>query len=247
MASRSFVSRVLPCLSRNKPNAATTTTALSKTPAARNSSTSATTAKMSAPNALIELIKTRRTYYALNKELPIPKARIQEIVQEAVQHVPTSFNSQSNRAVILFDENHDKLWDITTATLKAIVPAESWEGTAGRMAGFKAGAATVLFFEDQDVVKGFQQNIPLYAENFPIWATQGGAMLQHTVWSALEIEGLGANLQHHNPLIDAEVAKTWNIPASWKLSSQLVIGGRAGEPGPKEFKPVEEKVKVFGA
>ena len=98
---------------------------------------------MSSPNALIELIKARRTYYALNKELPIPKARIQEIVQEAVQHVPTSFNSQSNRAVILFGDNHDKLWDITTATLKKIVPAESWEGTAGRMAGFKAGAATV--------------------------------------------------------------------------------------------------------
>lgn len=110
-----------------------------RTSAARYSSTTT----MSAPNAFIELIKTRRTYYALNKDLPVSKARVQEIVQEAVQHVPTSFNSQSNRAVVLFGADHDKLWDITTATLKAIVPAESWEGTAGRMAGFKAGAATV--------------------------------------------------------------------------------------------------------
>lgn len=96
-------------------------------------------------------------------------------------------------------------------------------------------------------MQGFQKNIPLYAENFPTWATQGGAMLQYAVWTALELEGLGANLQHYNPLIDAEVAKTWSLPTSWKLSSQLVVGGRAGEAGPKEFKPVEEKVKVFGA
>lgn len=98
-----------------------------------------------AATAFLELVKARRSIYALNKDLPISKERIQEIVTEALQHVPSSFNSQSNRVVVLFGAEHDKFWDITTETLKAIVPAENWEPTAGRMAGFKAGAGSVCF------------------------------------------------------------------------------------------------------
>lgn len=72
-------------------------------------------------------------------------------------------------------------------------------------------------------------------------------MLQHAVWTGLEAEGFGANLQHYNPLINGEVAKGWDLPATWRLNAQLVFGGRAGEPGEKEFKPLEQKLKVFGA
>jgi predicted oxidoreductase (fatty acid repression mutant protein) len=111
-------------------------------------------------------IKNRRTYYPLNKELTIPPSRIQEIVKEALQHVPSSFNSQSNRVVVLFGAEHDKFWDITTETLKAIVPAEQWESTAGRMAMFKAAAGSILFFEDQTVVEGMQAKFALYADRY---------------------------------------------------------------------------------
>jgi len=94
-------------------------------------------------NTLIELLKGRRSYYALNKDLSITPQRIQEIVTEALQHVPSSFNSQSNRVVVLFGAEHDKFWEITTATLKAIVPEANWESTAGRMAMFKGAAGSV--------------------------------------------------------------------------------------------------------
>lgn len=72
-------------------------------------------------------------------------------------------------------------------------------------------------------------------------------MLQFSVWTALEAEGLGANLQHYNPLVDAKVAEQWKLPTTWKLAAQLVFGGKAGEAGEKTFNPVEEKFKVFGA
>jgi uncharacterized protein len=103
------------------------------------------TSKMAALNAnsFLELIKARRSIYALNKDLPITPARIQEIVTEALQHVPSSFNSQSNRVVVLFGAEHDKFWDITTETLKAIVPEDKFESTAGRMAMFKGAAGSV--------------------------------------------------------------------------------------------------------
>jgi predicted oxidoreductase (fatty acid repression mutant protein) len=73
-------------------------------------------------------------------------------------------------------------------------------------------------------------------------------MLQFAVWTALEIEGLGANLQHYNPLVDVKVAEQWKLPATWKLTAQLVFGGKAvAEAGEKTFLPLEEKFKVFGA
>lgn len=73
-------------------------------------------------------------------------------------------------------------------------------------------------------------------------------MLQFAVWTVLEAEGLGANLQHYNPLVDAKVVETWGVPATWKLNSQLVFGGKTvDDAGLKTFAPLEEKLKVFGA
>lgn len=51
-----------------------------------------------------------------------------------------------------------------------------------------------------------QSNYAAYADKFPGWATQSDAMTQFAVWTALEAEGLGCNLQHYCPLIDAKVA-----------------------------------------
>lgn len=92
-----------------------------------------------------------------------------------------------------------------------------------------------------------QEKFAIYADRFPTWATQSSGMLQYAVWTALEAEGLGANLQHYNPLVDERVAAEWKVPADWKLSAMLVFGGKAGEAGPKDYLPFEEKFKSFGA
>lgn len=196
---------------------------------------------------LLDLIKQRRTYYPLSKDLgSLSKERITEIVKEATLHVPSSFNAQPTRAVVLFGADHERLWDITAEALKPVVPAEGWAATEGKINMFKASAGSVLFFDDEPTVKKQQEAFPLYAHNFPIWASQSNGMLQHVIWVALEAEGLGANLQHYNPLIDAKVAEQWKLPAEWKLSAQLVFGGKTGDAGDKTFIPVEERVKVFG-
>src|SRR5437016_5961845 len=46
-------------------------------------------------NTLFELMKNRRTYYLLNKELPISHGRVEEIVRQALQYTPSSFDTQS--------------------------------------------------------------------------------------------------------------------------------------------------------
>lgn len=205
------------------------------------------TAAMSSATAFLDLVKARRTHYALSKDLPVSKERIQEIVNHAVPHVPSSFNSQPNRVVVLFGAEHDKFWGIVGDTLKAIVPADAWPASEARVNGFKAGAGSILFFEDQTTNEEFQAKFAIYADKFPGWTTQSDAMLQYTLWLAFEAEGLGANLQHYNPIVDDKVAAAWGLPATWKLNAQLVFGKKAGEAGDKTFKPIEERVKVFGA
>ncbi|KAL3424917.1 nitroreductase family protein [Phlyctema vagabunda] len=197
--------------------------------------------------AFIANIAARRTIYALKKESPIPDAKIQEIITQALLHVPSSFNSQSSRIILLVKGEHDKLWDITKEVLKGVVPAEQYPSTEARLNGFQAGYGTVLFFTARSAVQTMQQKFAIYADRFPGWATQSDGMHQYAVWTALEAEGLGANLQHYNPLIDAKVAAEWNVDPDWELSAQLVFGAPAGEAGEKTHLPIEDRFKTYGA
>ncbi|WP_172197424.1 nitroreductase family protein [Saccharibacillus qingshengii] len=193
-----------------------------------------------------EALKSRRSIYAIGKDVTVSEAKIQEIVEEAVKYTPTSFNSQTSRAVVLFGEQHEKLWDLTLGELKKVaVSEEAFAGTTDKINSFKSGCGTVLFFEDQDIVKNLQNQFALYADNFPIWADQSSGMLQLVVWTALSDEGLGATLQHYNPLIDAGVQEAWNLPSSWLLRAQMPFGAPLAPAGEKTFQPVEERVKVF--
>lgn len=190
-------------------------------------------------------IKERRSIYAISKDTTVTQERIQEVVEYAVNHTPSAFNSQSSRVMILFGEQHDKLWDITTETLRKIVPADSFASTEAKIGSFKAGFGTVLFFEDQAVVEYLQKEFSLYAENFPVWSGQSAGMLQHVIWTSLSVEGLGGSLQHYNPLIDDEVKQEWNIPSSWKLLAQMPFGNIEAPAGDKEFNPIIDRVKVI--
>ena len=196
---------------------------------------------------LQEIAQTRRSLYVLNKDLPISQAEVKQIVEHALKHTPSSFNSQSTRMVVLFGAEHEKLWDIAISELRKIVPADKFEPTENKLNMFKAAAGSVLFFEDQEVIKGLQNQFPAYAANFPIWAEHANAMNQYAIWTTLSAAAVGTNLQHYNPVIDAEVAKTWNIPANWTLRAQLVFGGMGAPAGEKSFASIEERMKVFGA
>ena len=196
---------------------------------------------------LQEIAQTRRSLYVLNKDLPISQDEVKQIVEHALKHTPSSFNSQSTRMVVLFGAEHEKLWDIAISELRKIVPADKFEPTENKLNMFKAAAGSVLFFEDQEVIKGLQNQFPAYAANFPIWAEHANAMNQYAIWTTLSAAAVGANLQHYNPVIDAEVAKTWNIPANWTLRAQLIFGGMGVPAGEKSFASIEERMKVFGA
>ena len=192
-----------------------------------------------------EAMKERRSIYAIGKESPISDERIKEIVEDVVKHVPSAFNSQTTRTVILLGESHDKLWNITMETLRKVVPADNFASTEEKINSFKAGHGTVLFFEDFAIVEGLQKQFELYKDNFPVWATQTSGMMQFAVWTAFATEGLGASLQHYTELIDDEVRKEFNIPNNWKMLAQMPFGEILAPAGEKTFTPIEDRVKVL--
>ncbi|KAF7125539.1 hypothetical protein CNMCM5793_001778 [Aspergillus hiratsukae] len=208
--------------------------------------------KNPATTSLLELVKARRTYYGLKAESPISDDAIESIVQDAVLHVPSSFNTQTSRVVLLLKEEHQKLWDIAINIMEGLVaagkvPKEVFENhTKPKLNGFRAGYGSVLFFVDFESLAPIKEQFAIYADKFDPFALESNAMSQYLVWTALCSEGFGANLQHYSPLIDEQVQKTWNIPASWKLDAQLVFGTPTGDAGEKTFLPLEDRYKVFG-
>lgn len=193
-----------------------------------------------------EALKHRRTSYNISNSSPISDNEIKEIIDFAVTNVPSAFNSQTTRVVLLLGENHTKLWDITKDTLRKIVPEEAFGQTEAKINNsFNCGYGTILFYEDTEIVKNLQQAFPLYKDKFPVWSQQTSAMHHLAVWTMLEDAGFGASLQHYNPLIDEAVAKEWVINPNWELIAEMPFGTPTQQPGEKEFKPLDQRVLVF--
>lgn len=186
-------------------------------------------------NLALDAFRKRRSQYVLGKNLPISQEETTALIKEAVRQAPSSFNSQSSRALILFGEQSVKFWELVKDALRKIVPAEAFGQTEDKLNRFAAGAGTVLFFEDQDVIKGLQEKFALYADNFPIWSEHSTAIAQYAVWTALASADIGASLQHYNPVVDTDVQSQWQIPSSWKLRAQMPFGSHEAAIGEKSF------------
>ena len=195
--------------------------------------------------SFLDHIKQRRTIYAVGKNVALTPEKIESVIKEAVNHSPSAFNSQTSRIVSLFGESHLQFWNVVRETLRKIVPDAAFEGTNAKINSFAAGYGTVLFYEDQDVVKSLQEQFSLYADNFPVWSEHSSAIAQFAVWTALSEQNIGASLQHYNPIVDAEIAEIFDIPANWKLRAQLVFGSIEAPAGEKTFMAEADRFKTF--
>jgi uncharacterized protein len=83
---------------------------------------------------------------------------------------------------------------------------------------------------------------------FPQFSEHSDAMAQIQIWTALELEGFGANLQHMAafPTAEEAIRKEWNIPAEWSLKANMNFGGLAQDlPAKPEKLPIDETLKVY--
>ena len=186
---------------------------------------------------MIEALKARRSVYGIGKKLPVEETEVVRVVEEATRLVPDAFDMKSQRVVLAMGEKHDRLWD-------AIYEAFGGKVAREKIDGFKAGCGTVLYFCDEAVVKSLQEKYALYAANFPIWAQQANGMLQLAIWAGLAKIGVGANIQHYNPVIDDAVRELFGLEENWKLVAQMPFGGIVEPPAPKAGEDIAKRVRI---
>ncbi|WP_054750852.1 nitroreductase family protein [Lacticaseibacillus thailandensis] len=195
---------------------------------------------------LLDLLNQRHSIYALGKNVKQSDDEIVDLLENTIQATPHAFNAVTTRAVFLFGDKHDQLWDIVVKRLKSEVPTEAaYEKTKAKIASFKAAYGTILYFVDTDQVAQLEKDFPLYADNFKDWAEQAEGAIQTNAWVALAENGLGANLQHYNPIIDDLVKDAFNIPANWKLRAQMDFGSIEAGADAKDKMSKDDQFKVL--
>jgi len=199
----------------------------------------------------IKAIQYRRTVYPLTDKSPISDARIEEIVQEVVAIAPSSYNIQPMRVAIMLGAEHKKLWQIIRDQSLPLL-AGAGEQVLGMMKQrfdmFEAAYGSITFWERTTTLTEAAQTHAAAAHMFPQWSEHANGMLQILVWTAVELEGLGANLQHMNmfPPAEAEIKKVFSIPDDWVLRANLNVGGEAAPHPDRPSKlPFSETIKVF--
>ena len=196
-------------------------------------------------NSFQEAVTARRSIYKLGRNIPVLQSQIIAAVERMTKDVPSAFHMQSARIVVTMLDHHENVWHITKSELKKTLPADRFAVLEKKIDGFAAAYGTILFFESSNMIKAMQDQISEYAANFPTWAMQANGMLQFAIWTALEDLGLGANLQHYNPIIDEPIKQIFALPDSWDLVAQLVFGEKLEEPKPLDKVPTGTRVKIF--
>lgn len=193
-----------------------------------------------------EAIKKRRSIYNLTNESTIEKYKIEEIIKNSLDHTPSAFNSQTGRIVLLYENDHNSIWEMIEQALKKIQPIERHEETEEKINGFKNSYGTILFFEDYEIVENLQNKYKSAKDKFPLYSYQSSGMLQYNIWTSFAVEGMGASLQHYIEPVEEDIKAKWNIPTKWKLISQMPFGKIVSPAKEKEIIEASKKLKIFG-
>ncbi|KAF0092696.1 MAG: hypothetical protein FD141_880 [Fusobacteria bacterium] len=193
---------------------------------------------------LKDTIIKRRSIRKLKKSDIVNKEMIEEILRTAM-YVPSAFNMQSYRIVVLDEKGHNDLWDIVEEMLIDKMGKEKYidRGTGEKIAGFKGGNGTLLIYEDEKVLEEKGEKFKSYKALVPSWSYQGSGILQYAIWLQLVEIGLSASLQHYNPMIDERVKERFEIDDNWSLISQIPFGLSDEELEPREFLPFDKIVR----
>lgn len=194
-----------------------------------------------------ETAMKRRSHYALGAEWVASQEEVVTLLKSVLRSVPSHFNSQPVRMVLLTGDAHKKHWELIEKLLIAQIGEERYnEGTKSKIHNsFMSGVGTVLYFEDATITKGLSKQMPAYAENFSKWAHQVQGSHQWAVWLGLTELGFGASLQHYIGLNDAAIKEQVGVPAEWEFIAQMPFGKALDHPEAKPKTSMDELLKVL--
>ncbi|KAJ3076439.1 hypothetical protein HDU98_003303 [Podochytrium sp. JEL0797] len=194
------------------------------------------------------LLHTRRSHRVTTPVSLLTDKQLEDLVKLAVNQAPSAFSSESSRAVLLLKKEHAKFWDMVRTNVAKSQTGEHLQKSLGNIANYSSGYGTVLIYEDDSVIAGFQQKFPPLHDSLTEWQKHGSGILQFTIWSLLAEAGMGASLQHQQRHVEEDAAKAYGIPSSWKLVAQIPFGGiPEGAALPDKVPaPIESRFKSFG-
>lgn len=67
---------------------------------------------MSNVQDLQQLVEKRRSIYALSNQLPVSNDEVVKLVEHAILHTPSAFNSQSTRVIVVTSPNKCQIYPI---------------------------------------------------------------------------------------------------------------------------------------
>lgn len=184
---------------------------------------------MSPTGNYLNAITNRRTIYNLKPELPqgVGLDDVKRSVHVILKNTPTAFNSQVNRAVIIVGDTHKRIWDAVASAMPTAEAKKRPESCRDEAYG------SVIFFTDEGPTEKLQRDFPALAAAFPTCAAHTTGAVQIQSWTALELLGLGANLQHYNDYVKSALPQ--DVPIAWTVQSQLVFGVPTALPEEKTF------------
>lgn len=195
-------------------------------------------------SALTELVKNRRSQYAIGNDTDLTNEEIVERITKIVRDVPSASNSQTTRLAFVFGEENEKLWSHILDVQKDVMQGEMWDMMSGVMEGAKNGVGTIIFFEDLDAV----EKMPTSPSRTEVYKQNNNANVQYAVWLALTEMGLGGSLQHMNvgyeQGFDRSVKELLGLPERWEMQAQMPFGSIEGENGEKEYIADSDRVVV---
>lgn len=196
----------------------------------------------------LDAVAARYSAYSLDdgiEEAGVSFDDVVETVRRIAPAVPSSYNSQTCRLIVLGGDDHRAFWSIVADVLRAKVDDEErFARTEAKLKGFSDAAGTILFYEDDAGTDALVEKYPSYRDAFPVWAEHGDAMMQYAVWTGLYDMGLAANIQHYNPIIDDRVREAFGVPEGLRLVCQMVFGRPMGDRPVKRRLSGEDMVSV---
>ncbi|KAG5979460.1 hypothetical protein E4U55_005152 [Claviceps digitariae] len=193
----------------------------------------------------------RRTVYGLKGTSQVSDQKVQSIIEQVLSFAPSSYNTQPVRVTLVTAEKHKQFWDIIIKTAEPFLRAVSedvWNAMSGQFQAFKAAYGSIVFWASENSIKQAGEIHKSAAHMFGEFSEHANGMHQILVWTALELEGLGANLQHLNaiPHVEDAIKNFCQVPEDYKLKAHMNYGDEAQEHPPVPAKlPLSETLKVL--
>lgn len=196
--------------------------------------------------SFLEIASKRRSVYDLGKDSSHSIEDVVAQLRQVMDRVPTAFNSQTSRLVVVSGEDNVKLWDYIYDVQKDVLSQGMLDQMGPVMQAAKEGLGTILFFEDLDQVK----EMPTQGERTTAYKFTNNGNHQFAAWLTLADMGLGASLQHFNigydQGFDKGVRDLFDLPDTYEMVAQMPFGSIESPAASKSSVDPETKVQFQG-